>query len=152
MLCYKCASKKLQGLAFLYRADIPKADLPGNRNFKPNIYPKKVAQFCVQIEGQVTRRPDCYWGKNCRTQKTNANHAEFDISYEFISFDVILSFHVEGGSTMSVTRRGEVKWIASLYRFFFNLDPSCEDAILDFDFKRNEFHDRDQKQHLIPGV
>lgn len=52
--CYNCALKLLKELAYLYRGDIPRADLPV----------------------EVTRRVDCYWGKDCRTQFTKPEHAK----------------------------------------------------------------------------
>ncbi|XP_021355138.1 E3 ubiquitin-protein ligase CHFR-like, partial [Mizuhopecten yessoensis] len=53
-LCYPCALRKFKDLAYLFRFSIPKANLPG----------------------EVTARPDCHWGKNCRTQRHNINHAQ----------------------------------------------------------------------------
>lgn len=52
--CYKCALKVLKELAYQYRKDIPSSDLPV----------------------EVTRRIDCYWGKECRTQFTKSAHAQ----------------------------------------------------------------------------
>ena len=45
-VCHVCAGKSLKELAYLYRRDIASGDLPL----------------------EVTRRIDCYWGKECRTQ------------------------------------------------------------------------------------
>ncbi|KAM9446239.1 E3 ubiquitin-protein ligase CHFR [Clarias gariepinus] len=49
-LCYCCGLRFFKELAYAYRANIPAAELP------------------------VTERPDCYWGRNCRTQ-IKAHHA-----------------------------------------------------------------------------
>jgi E3 ubiquitin-protein ligase CHFR len=51
--CHSCALKGLKDLAYLYRKDIPSNDLPL----------------------EVTRRVDCYWGKECRTQFNKPEHA-----------------------------------------------------------------------------
>ncbi|KAK7495546.1 hypothetical protein BaRGS_00013244 [Batillaria attramentaria] len=53
-LCYACALRNFKALAYQYRFDIPRDDLPA----------------------EVTARPDCYWGKNCRTQKNRPPHAQ----------------------------------------------------------------------------
>ncbi|XP_062619679.1 E3 ubiquitin-protein ligase CHFR-like [Saccostrea cucullata] len=52
--CYACALRNFKDLAYCYRADIKKEDLPE----------------------AVTKRNDCYWGKNCRTQKNRPHHAQ----------------------------------------------------------------------------
>ncbi|XP_041458030.1 E3 ubiquitin-protein ligase CHFR-like [Lytechinus variegatus] len=52
-LCYTCALRIFQGTAYLYRASIPKNDLPI----------------------LVTARPDCHWGRACRTQYNKPHHA-----------------------------------------------------------------------------
>ncbi|XP_044296644.1 E3 ubiquitin-protein ligase CHFR isoform X1 [Varanus komodoensis] len=52
VLCYCCGLRSFRELAYQYRQNIPMAELP-------------VA---------VTSRPDCYWGRNCRTQ-VKAHHA-----------------------------------------------------------------------------
>ncbi|XP_060740371.1 E3 ubiquitin-protein ligase CHFR [Tachysurus vachellii] len=51
-LCYCCGLRFFKELAYAYRANIPAAELPA----------------------AVTMRPDCYWGRNCRTQ-IKAHHA-----------------------------------------------------------------------------
>ncbi|CAI8049022.1 E3 ubiquitin-protein ligase CHFR [Geodia barretti] len=51
--CRRCALTPMKQLVYLYRSDIPTSDLPES----------------------ARRRPDCHWGKNCRTQKHNASHA-----------------------------------------------------------------------------
>ncbi|XP_073257835.1 E3 ubiquitin-protein ligase CHFR-like isoform X2 [Porites lutea] len=53
VLCYRCALRNLQELAYQFRRDIPRDQLPD----------------------AVNSRVDCYWGKNCRTQKTKPLHA-----------------------------------------------------------------------------
>lgn len=55
ILCHGCGLKNLRELAFQFRRDIPRNELPA----------------------AVTSRPDCHWGKNCRTQTnpTNPHHA-----------------------------------------------------------------------------
>ncbi|KAM5238755.1 E3 ubiquitin-protein ligase CHFR [Ctenodactylus gundi] len=52
VLCYCCGLRGFRELAYQYRQNIPPSELP-------------VA---------VTSRPDCYWGRNCRTQ-VKAHHA-----------------------------------------------------------------------------
>ncbi|XP_075390582.1 E3 ubiquitin-protein ligase CHFR isoform X2 [Tenrec ecaudatus] len=52
VLCYCCGLRSFRELAYQYRQNIPASELP-------------VA---------VTSRPDCYWGRNCRTQ-VKAHHA-----------------------------------------------------------------------------
>ena len=49
-----CASQVVPELAFQYRQSIPNSKLPP----------------------EVTRRTDCYWGKNCKTQNHNLAHAK----------------------------------------------------------------------------
>ncbi|XP_051981668.1 E3 ubiquitin-protein ligase CHFR [Xyrauchen texanus] len=51
-LCYCCGLRFFRELAYKYREDIPPSELPD----------------------AVTTRPDCYWGRNCRTQ-VKAHHA-----------------------------------------------------------------------------
>ncbi|XP_064620650.1 E3 ubiquitin-protein ligase CHFR-like isoform X2 [Lineus longissimus] len=52
--CYACGIRNFKELAYQYRRDIPASQLPA----------------------EVTRRADCYWGKNCRTQKNKPHHAQ----------------------------------------------------------------------------
>ncbi|XP_078193970.1 E3 ubiquitin-protein ligase CHFR isoform X16 [Callithrix jacchus] len=52
VLCYCCGLRSFRELTYQYRQNIPASELP-------------VA---------VTSRPDCYWGRNCRTQ-VKAHHA-----------------------------------------------------------------------------
>lgn len=52
VLCYSCGLQTFKELAYKYRVNIPACDLPA----------------------AVTARPDCYWGRNCRTQ-VKAHHA-----------------------------------------------------------------------------
>ena len=52
--CQGCAQTTLRSLAYQYRQDIPSDALPN----------------------EVTSRVDCYWGKECRTQSKNPNHAK----------------------------------------------------------------------------
>ncbi|XP_048252090.1 E3 ubiquitin-protein ligase CHFR-like [Haliotis rufescens] len=51
--CYMCGLRNFKDLAYQYRKDIPKENLPE----------------------AVQRRSDCYWGKNCRTQRNKPHHA-----------------------------------------------------------------------------
>ncbi|XP_067686122.1 E3 ubiquitin-protein ligase CHFR-like [Haliotis asinina] len=51
--CYMCGMRNFRDLAYQYRKDIPKEKLPE----------------------EVRRRSDCYWGKNCRTQRNKPHHA-----------------------------------------------------------------------------
>ncbi|XP_046574119.1 E3 ubiquitin-protein ligase CHFR-like [Haliotis rubra] len=51
--CYMCGMRNFKDLAYQYRKDIPKEKLPE----------------------EVRRRSDCYWGKNCRTQRNKPHHA-----------------------------------------------------------------------------
>ncbi|XP_063051245.1 E3 ubiquitin-protein ligase CHFR [Engraulis encrasicolus] len=52
VLCYCCGLRAFKELAYKYRERIPAAELPA----------------------AVMSRPDCYWGRNCRTQ-VKAHHA-----------------------------------------------------------------------------
>ncbi|XP_048369950.1 E3 ubiquitin-protein ligase CHFR isoform X2 [Sphaerodactylus townsendi] len=52
VLCYCCGLRSFRELAYQYRRNIPVSELPVT----------------------VTSRPDCYWGRNCRTQ-VKAHHA-----------------------------------------------------------------------------
>ncbi|XP_024131686.1 E3 ubiquitin-protein ligase CHFR isoform X2 [Oryzias melastigma] len=57
ILCLCCGLRAFRELAYKYRQNIPASELPA----------------------AVTSRPDCYWGRNCRTQvkahhATNFNH------------------------------------------------------------------------------
>lgn len=52
VLCCACGMQTFKELAYQYRVKIPEHDLPS----------------------AVTSRPDCYWGRNCRTQ-VKAHHA-----------------------------------------------------------------------------
>lgn len=52
LLCYCCGLRTFRELAYKYRERIPPSELPDT----------------------VTTRPDCYWGRNCRTQ-VKAHHA-----------------------------------------------------------------------------
>ncbi|XP_063448138.1 E3 ubiquitin-protein ligase CHFR-like [Mytilus trossulus] len=53
-LCYTCGLRNFKELAYQYRKDIPRDDLPED----------------------AQKRQDCYWGKNCRTQRTRPHHAK----------------------------------------------------------------------------
>ncbi|XP_010874859.1 E3 ubiquitin-protein ligase CHFR [Esox lucius] len=52
ILCFCCGLRAFKELAYKYRQNIPASELPA----------------------AVTSRPDCYWGRNCRTQ-VKAHHA-----------------------------------------------------------------------------
>ncbi|KAJ3603827.1 hypothetical protein NHX12_028568 [Muraenolepis orangiensis] len=52
VLCYCCGQRTFKELAYRFRQNIPSSELPAS----------------------VTSRPDCYWGRNCRTQ-VKAHHA-----------------------------------------------------------------------------
>ncbi|XP_004844094.1 E3 ubiquitin-protein ligase CHFR isoform X4 [Heterocephalus glaber] len=52
VLCYCCGLRSFRELSYQYRRNIPASELPA----------------------AVTSRPDCYWGRNCRTQ-VKAHHA-----------------------------------------------------------------------------
>lgn len=52
VLCFGCGRRNFRELVYQYRVKIPACDLPS----------------------AVTSRPDCYWGRNCRTQ-VKAHHA-----------------------------------------------------------------------------
>ena len=51
--CNICATKIFSDLVYNYRASIPKSSLPR----------------------EVTEREDCWYGRECRTQSHNQNHA-----------------------------------------------------------------------------
>ncbi|CAB1319967.1 unnamed protein product [Coregonus sp. 'balchen'] len=52
IMCFCCGLRAFKELAYKYRQNIPASELPA----------------------AVTSRPDCYWGRNCRTQ-VKAHHA-----------------------------------------------------------------------------
>uniref|UniRef100_A0A4W5MI42 E3 ubiquitin-protein ligase CHFR n=1 Tax=Hucho hucho TaxID=62062 RepID=A0A4W5MI42_9TELE len=52
IMCFCCGLRAFKELAYKYRQNIPGSELPAG----------------------VTSRPDCYWGRNCRTQ-VKAHHA-----------------------------------------------------------------------------
>ncbi|XP_026540707.1 E3 ubiquitin-protein ligase CHFR isoform X2 [Notechis scutatus] len=52
VICYFCGLRTFRELAYQYRQIIPASELPAT----------------------ITSRPDCYWGRNCRTQ-VKAHHA-----------------------------------------------------------------------------
>ncbi|XP_019854831.1 PREDICTED: E3 ubiquitin-protein ligase CHFR-like [Amphimedon queenslandica] len=52
--CFACALKNMKDLAFQYRSDISSEELPDS----------------------VTDRPNCHWGRQCRTQVHNTGHAK----------------------------------------------------------------------------
>ena len=54
VVCHKCFLRNLQELAFQFRRDIPVRELP---------------------EG-IRNRPNCHWGRECRTQSCKPHHAE----------------------------------------------------------------------------
>ncbi|XP_071848871.1 E3 ubiquitin-protein ligase CHFR-like [Apostichopus japonicus] len=53
ILCYSCGMKVFKELAYPYRDSIPRDQLPA----------------------EATSRPNCYWGRNCRTQHNKPVHA-----------------------------------------------------------------------------
>ncbi|KAL5016431.1 hypothetical protein ScPMuIL_006020 [Solemya velum] len=53
ILCYACGLRNFKELAYSYRRDIHAENLPP----------------------AVTARADCYWGRNCRTQRNKPHHA-----------------------------------------------------------------------------
>ncbi|XP_072042861.1 E3 ubiquitin-protein ligase CHFR-like [Amphiura filiformis] len=53
-VCYTCGMKNFQQLAYQYRKDVPRDQLPA----------------------EVLSRSNCYWGKNCRTQFNKPLHAQ----------------------------------------------------------------------------
>lgn len=53
IICYPCGLKVFKDLAYLYREKIPRDQLPA----------------------EASSRPDCYWGRNCRTQFNKPVHA-----------------------------------------------------------------------------
>lgn len=54
-ICQQCGLRALKNLAYHYRKTIPKEDLPE----------------------AVSRRENCYWGKECRTQFKSPAHAMY---------------------------------------------------------------------------
>ncbi|RNA30277.1 E3 ubiquitin- ligase CHFR isoform X3, partial [Brachionus plicatilis] len=54
IVCRKCAAKLFSELAYQFRSEISNEQIFNNDD---------------------QRRPDCYWGKECRTQKHNLNHS-----------------------------------------------------------------------------
>ncbi|KAI8507189.1 hypothetical protein Bbelb_145690 [Branchiostoma belcheri] len=54
VICYTCGLRNFRQLAYQYRSHIPRDQLPA----------------------EATSRPDCYWGRNCRTQHSKPHHAK----------------------------------------------------------------------------
>lgn len=90
ILCYCCGLRAFKELAYKYRQSIPSSELPGQKRMKnlllfflvpfsffslvklPKIF--LFAESDILSPVAVTSRPDCYWGRNCRTQ-VKAHHA-----------------------------------------------------------------------------
>ncbi|KAK6968516.1 E3 ubiquitin-protein ligase CHFR [Biomphalaria glabrata] len=53
-VCYSCGLRNFKDLAYFYRRDIPESDLPD----------------------EVKSRPNCHWGRNCRTQRNKPDHSK----------------------------------------------------------------------------
>jgi len=53
VVCFSCGLRYFKELAYQYRAQMPREELPS----------------------EVTARGDCYWGRNCRTQQHKNDHA-----------------------------------------------------------------------------
>nr|XP_045012717.1 E3 ubiquitin-protein ligase CHFR isoform X3 [Jaculus jaculus] len=80
VLCYCCGLRSFRELTYQYRQNIPASELPGNfwrsceflssRSSTQGIQPLQP----FMSSAAVTSRPDCYWGRNCRTQ-VKAHHA-----------------------------------------------------------------------------
>eukprot|EP00795_Rhopilema_esculentum_P015507 gene15507-6768_t len=56
IVCFSCGLRYFKELTYQYRSHIPEGELPV----------------------EVMRRDKCYWGKNCRTQQHNNNHARYE--------------------------------------------------------------------------
>ncbi|ELU13559.1 hypothetical protein CAPTEDRAFT_218257 [Capitella teleta] len=54
VVCYACGLRNFKDLVYEFRKEIPKEELPA----------------------AVISRPDCHWGKNCRTQRSKLHHAQ----------------------------------------------------------------------------
>ncbi|CAH1232422.1 CHFR [Branchiostoma lanceolatum] len=54
VICYTCGLRNFRQLAYQYRKHIQPDQLPA----------------------EATSRPDCYWGRNCRTQHSKPHHAK----------------------------------------------------------------------------
>lgn len=65
-VCFRCGYRNLAELAFQFRREIPTKDLPV----------------------EIRNRPDCHWGRECRTQWNKPHHAErFNHACERTKFD-----------------------------------------------------------------
>ncbi|KAL8180264.1 UNVERIFIED_CONTAM: hypothetical protein K2H54_018108 [Gekko kuhli] len=68
VLCYCCGLRSFRELAYQYRRNIPVSELPVNPSAASTMF------VFPSLPVAVTSRPDCYWGRNCRTQ-VKAHHA-----------------------------------------------------------------------------
>lgn len=83
VMCICCGLRALADLAYKYRQSIAPAELPGRARASPPPLACSALLFhlCSHLNlapfpspAAVTARPDCYWGRNCRTQ-VKAHHA-----------------------------------------------------------------------------
>lgn len=89
ILCYCCGLRAFKELAYKYRQNIPSSELPGQvktivfqcfrqLGFKMTCccWVKTPCNIVYDFlsSAAVISRPDCYWGRNCRTQ-VKAHHA-----------------------------------------------------------------------------
>ena len=95
ILCFCCGLRAFKELAYKYRQNIPPPELPGQTGYNISYtdifnpisafqttqmfvmfmsYPCNNFIFMSLPSAAVTSRPDCYWGRNCRTQ-VKAHHA-----------------------------------------------------------------------------
>ena len=73
--CYSCAMKNFKDLVYLYRKAIPSDELPGEAcciEFLSFIS----RGFFFTLSADVIRRPDCWYGRECRTQLNKLAHAQ----------------------------------------------------------------------------
>ncbi len=76
IVCQKCGIMLFKSLAYQYRLKISNNEFLSNFNFFLNNLFILTNNF---LKGHV--RPDCHWGKNCRTQRHNLEHAKYLRSY-----------------------------------------------------------------------
>ncbi|KPP70552.1 E3 ubiquitin-protein ligase CHFR-like [Scleropages formosus] len=74
VLCHCCGLRAFKELAYKYRQNIPASELPAHMNFIQYPLLSPPTTTTCKFAAAVTSRPDCYWGRNCRTQ-VKAHHA-----------------------------------------------------------------------------
>ncbi|XP_017270126.1 E3 ubiquitin-protein ligase CHFR isoform X2 [Kryptolebias marmoratus] len=100
ILCFCCGLRAFKELAYKYRQNIPPSELPA----------------------AVTSRPDCYWGRNCRTQ-VKAHHAMLGPKKQ-LHEEPQKKSHKQHNSTLTVILKSKVQQLASVMKLNRTLNYS----------------------------